>query len=55
MLKKPKLRKETGTVLRIALAQINLIVGDFDYNADKIKKQLKQAKKMGADVVLFPE
>jgi len=41
--------------LRIALAQINLIVGDFDYNADKIKKQLKQAKKMGADVVLFPE
>lgn len=41
--------------MRIALAQINLIVGDFDYNADKIKKQLKQAKKMGADVVLFPE
>ncbi|MCH2605989.1 MAG: NAD+ synthase [Nitrospinales bacterium] len=37
------------------MAQINLVVGDFNFNADKIKQHLKQAKRMGADVVLFPE
>ena len=28
-------------VLRIAMAQINSRVGDFNYNANKIKDQLK--------------
>ncbi|GIT65589.1 MAG: hypothetical protein Ct9H300mP23_12160 [Nitrospinota bacterium] len=38
------------------MAQINLVVGDFlNFNAEKIKQHLKQAKRMGADVVLFPE
>lgn len=47
--------KRSGTALRIALAQMNAIVGDFNYNVEKIKGQLKQARKMAADVVLFPE
>jgi len=47
--------KKPETVLRIALAQMNSMVGDFDYNTNKIKNQLKQARKMGADVILFPE
>ena len=52
----PKARKSNSSVfLRVALAQMNLIVGDFNFNADKIKQHLKQAKRMGADVVLFPE
>ncbi len=34
---------------------MNLIVGDFNFNAEKIKQHLKQARRMGADVVLFPE
>ena len=51
-----KARKPNSSVfLRVALAQINLVVGDFNFNAEKIKQHLKQAKKMGADVVLFPE
>ena len=51
-----KAKKPNSSVfLRVALAQINLVVGDFNFNADKIKQHLKQAKKMGADVVLFPE
>ena len=47
--------KKSGSSLRIALAQMNSMVGDFDYNANKIKGHLKQARKMGADVILFPE
>tara|TARA_B100000676_G_scaffold706_1_gene611 strand:+ start:241 stop:1971 length:1731 start_codon:yes stop_codon:yes gene_type:complete len=51
-----KARKSNSSVfLRVALAQMNLIVGDFNFNAEKIKQHLKQAKKMGADVILFPE
>lgn len=41
--------------MRIALAQMNSVVGDFNFNAEKIKQNLKQARKIGADVVLFPE
>ena len=51
-----KARKPNSSVfLRVALAQINLVVGDFNFNADKIKQHLKQARILGADVVLFPE
>ncbi len=39
----------------MALAQINTIVGDFAYNENKVKTFLEQARKQGADVVLFPE
>ncbi len=41
--------------LRIALAQINTTVGDFEGNISKIVEQIKKAEKKGADVVAFPE
>lgn len=41
--------------LRVAVAQINAVVGDFKFNADKIKTWVRRARKMNADVVLFPE
>jgi NAD+ synthase (glutamine-hydrolysing) len=41
--------------LRIALAQINTTVGDFEGNAAKIISALKDAKNLGADLVTFPE
>lgn len=40
---------------RLALAQINTIVGDFDYNAGRILEQIAQAENAGADIVLLPE
>ena len=54
-LKRGPSKKEKTVILRIALAQINPVVGNFNFNANKIKQYLKQAKKMAADVVLFPE
>lgn len=41
--------------LRIALAQINSIVGDLSGNTEKILGYLEQARDAGADVVAFPE
>jgi len=41
--------------LHLALAQINHIVGDLDGNFQKIVRYISKAKKMGADVVAFPE
>ncbi|MFQ5630106.1 MAG: NAD+ synthase, partial [bacterium] len=40
---------------RIALAQVNAIVGDFEYNANKILSQIHAAQKASADIVLLPE
>jgi NAD+ synthase (glutamine-hydrolysing) len=41
--------------LRIALAQINTVVGDFARNTGKIRTHLEQARALKADLVLFPE
>jgi NAD+ synthase (glutamine-hydrolysing) len=41
--------------VRLALAQINSVVGDLDANRDRILERLEEAKRHGADVVLFPE
>ena len=41
--------------LRIALAQINPIVGDLDGNVSKIIDYIKRAKSFSADLVAFPE
>lgn len=41
--------------LRVALAQINPTVGDLDGNTRLIKSRIKQARKAGADLVVFPE
>jgi NAD+ synthase (glutamine-hydrolysing) len=41
--------------MRIALAQINSVVGDIDGNAARIVDWLVEARGTGADLVLFPE
>jgi NAD+ synthase (glutamine-hydrolysing) len=41
--------------LRIALAQINVTVGDLDGNVVKILANVEAAKAQGAEVVVFPE
>jgi NAD+ synthase (glutamine-hydrolysing) len=41
--------------MRLALAQINPVVGDLDGNRGLILSQLEAAKAQGADLVLFPE
>jgi len=42
--------------LRIVLAQLNLIVADFDGNLKKILKAIQEARdKLNADLIVFPE
>ena len=41
--------------MRIALAQINTVVGDLDGNRERIVGRIEEAKAAGADLVLFPE
>ena len=41
--------------MRIALAQINYHIGDFEHNVSRIKSAIEKAKKMPADVVVFAE
>src|SRR5262249_42242682 len=41
--------------MRLALAQINSVVGDIDGNAARIVEWLDRARIENADVVLFPE
>ena len=39
----------------IGLAQINPIVGDIEYNAQKVAKYIKYAQDINLDMVIFPE
>ncbi len=41
--------------MKIALAQINTTVGDFDGNVELILDYARKAEKGGAEIVLFPE
>src|SRR4026208_658329 len=41
--------------MRLALAQMNTVVGDLDGNAQRITDALLEARASGADLVLFPE
>ncbi len=41
--------------MRLALAQMNTVVGDLDGNRDRIVARLAEARDAGADLVLFPE
>jgi NAD+ synthase (glutamine-hydrolysing) len=41
--------------LRLALCQINATVGDLDGNAERVREGIEQAKRAGAELVLFPE
>ena len=46
---------KSGVSLRLALAQVNGLVGGFKANAEQVKSACAEAREMGADVVLFPE
>ena len=41
--------------MRLALAQINAVVGDLDGNRERILSALADARRESADIVLFPE
>ncbi|SFG64653.1 NAD+ synthase [Pedobacter insulae] len=41
--------------MKIALAQLNYHVGNFEYNTEKIISNISEAKKLGADIVVFAE
>lgn len=41
--------------MKIALAQINPVIGDFNRNKTRILDNISKAKSMGADLVVFPE
>src|SRR6266508_564753 len=41
--------------MRLALAQIDTVVGDLDGNRERILGRLEEARTAGADLVLFPE
>jgi len=47
--------KSGSQKLRIALAQINTIVGDISGNTAKIIEYTDRAREAGADIVVFPE
>lgn len=41
--------------MKIALSQINQVIGDFDGNLHRIETAVRQAEKSGADLIVFPE
>ena len=41
--------------MKIALCQINTIIGDLDYNKNKILECYRKAKNADVDLVIFPE
>ncbi|HEU0248749.1 MAG TPA: NAD+ synthase [Gaiellaceae bacterium] len=41
--------------MRLALAQVNVVVGDLEGNRAKLLEQLRRASGEGADLVVFPE
>ncbi len=40
---------------KIVLAQIDTIAGDIAFNSDKIIECIEKAKKVNADLIIFPE
>ncbi len=49
------MQTETHSAFRIALAQVNLRVGDIDGNTRKIVEYVNEARDRQADLVAFPE
>lgn len=41
--------------MKIALAQLNFYIGNFDGNFSKMKSAIDDAKNQGADIICFPE
>ena len=42
-------------MIRVALCQANLPVGDIDGNVERVRDRIGAANKRGADLVIFPE
>ena len=42
-------------MIRIALSQLNAVVGDLDGNAERILRDVERARALGAELVVFPE
>jgi NAD+ synthase (glutamine-hydrolysing) len=42
-------------ILRVALGQINCVVGDLKSNCAKMLEYVEKARFLGADIVTFPE
>ena len=42
-------------MIRVALCQVNLPVGDIDGNVERVRDQIGAAQERGADLVVFPE
>jgi len=53
-LARPSPRRYT-TKVRIALGQINTVIGDFSGNSEKIIEYARRARSGGVDLILFPE
>jgi len=51
----PSIKTSSQVNLRVAISQMNSVVGDFKYNLNRIKNCLKEAAKLEADLILFPE
>ena len=41
--------------MKITIAQLNFLIGDFTGNVDKMLEAVKTAKKEGADIICFSE
>ena len=41
--------------MRIAIAQLNYVIGDFEKNVSKIKQAIERGKKEHVDLVVFSE
>jgi NAD+ synthase (glutamine-hydrolysing) len=48
-------KSRAGRIVRIALAQVNSIVGDLPGNSRKVMDFIARAREMGSDLVAFPE
>ena len=48
-------RRRDGCRVRLALAQLNAVVGDLDGNRELIVDAIRDAHAAGADLVVFPE
>ena len=56
ILKKVDKTSNSNNTLRIAIAQINLLVGDIEGNASRLREWILRARdEMQADIIVFPE
>jgi predicted amidohydrolase len=48
-------RLNHGSVLRVALAQVDCVLGDVEENLARTKKTIDEAARQGAQLIVFPE